>query len=61
MAGTTSVASEAMDAKKLQEILGLHAPYLERVPDFYCSNEAALADIQRCAEIEAAQAPQVSA
>jgi hypothetical protein len=27
-------------------------PYLERVPDFYCGNQAALDDIRRCAAIE---------
>jgi len=30
-------------------------PKLERVPDFYCSNEAALADMKRLAEQEAAR------
>jgi hypothetical protein len=27
-------------------------PWLERVPNFYASNEGALADIQECAERE---------
>jgi uncharacterized protein YjbI with pentapeptide repeats len=30
-------------------------PTLERVPDFYCGNEAALADMKRLAEAEAAK------
>lgn len=28
-------------------------PTLEKIPDFYASNKAALADMQRCAELEA--------
>jgi hypothetical protein len=28
-------------------------PTLERVPDFYCDNETALADMKRLAELEA--------
>ena len=28
-------------------------PKIERIPDFYCSNEAALADMKRLAEFEA--------
>ena len=28
-------------------------PYLQRVPDFFCSSAAALVDIERCAAIEA--------
>jgi uncharacterized protein YjbI with pentapeptide repeats len=35
-------------------IVAASCPYLKRVPDFYCSNDdEALADIKRCAEIEA--------
>jgi hypothetical protein len=33
-------------------------PTLERIPDFYASNEAALADMKHLAEQEAAREPQ---
>lgn len=36
-------------------ITAASCPYLDRVPDFYTTNGAALADIRRCAEIEAQQ------
>lgn len=34
-------------------IISLSCPYLERVPNFYANNDEALADIERCAAIEA--------
>lgn len=32
-------------------------PYLEKIPDFYCDNDAALADMKRLAELEAGATP----
>lgn len=37
-------------------IVAKSCPYLDKVPDFYCSNAEALADIRRCAAIEAGAA-----